>query len=114
MTELLKTALSAGSPPLRVANGVMPRTMSLPAVVFNIPAGDDDGDLDGGNGLRIARVQIDAWAEDPIMAEAVASEAEALLLASSLFAANSAFGFFTEYEEETQRYRFSRDFSVSF
>lgn len=112
---IVTAALKAGSPPLRVAQGLRPATMGLPAVTFFFPAFlDFDVDLLGAGGLRNVQVEVDAWANKPDEAEAVAEEAMALLLASAAFTAVPLPGGFTDQETDTLLFRVSRDFSIWF
>lgn len=111
---IVTAALKAGSPPLRVAQGVRPNTQDLPVVTFIFPAYlDFDVDLLGAGDLRNVQVQVDAWANKPDVAETIAEDAMALMLASAVFTA-VPLGGFSDQETDTRIYRVSRDFSVWF
>lgn len=106
-------ALSAGSPMPRVYPDVLPQMVTLPAIVFTVVGGVDDFHLEGLSGLLVRLVQVDAWAGTRISAEAMMADATAKMVGSGDFQVNAIdVAAVDGYEQETDRYRASREFTL--
>ncbi len=98
LSEDVFAALTTGSPmPLRVYPDVLPPLIQLPACTYQVVAGVDEFHLLGRAGLGRILVRVDVWST----------------MASSNFSVTGiditgADGF----EEDTERYRASREFII--
>lgn len=114
LQEAIHATLTAGSPALKVAFGIRPSEWgSADGVVFNIISDIDDEHLSGDSGYIAARVQVDAWSQNALRAEAMQIDARALMRTSVLLSAFTVGGF-RDRDEETGLYRASKDYSVGF
>jgi hypothetical protein len=109
----VRTALTSGSPALRVWYGYRPQGLTAAGVVFSIVDIVDDEHLRGDSNLARVRVQVDAYSTDAKESESLSDEARALMLASPLFQAITVLGL-ADFEDDTGLYRFTRDFAVWF
>lgn len=112
LREDVFAALTAGSPPIRAYPDVLPQVgVVLPVVTYSFIGGHDDWHLQGASGMRRRLLQVDSWAGTRLSADSVIDAVTALLEASTAFTVNGvsetgAGG----YEEETQRFRGSREY----
>ena len=113
LAEDVFAALTGGTPAARAYPEVLPQMPVLPALTYRLIAGTDDFHLQGRSGLVIRLVQVDAWATTRMGADRAMADASVLMVASQAFQVNGidVSGADT-YEEETQRYRASREFSI--
>lgn len=92
----------------RIYPQVRPQADPLPALVYTVVDDIPAGSLAGWtSGLSNARVQIDAYAKGYIAAETLADAVRTALATSTLPMSRR-----DGYEDETQLYRVSQDFSM--
>lgn len=114
LREDIFAALTSGTPNiLRVYPDALPQKAILPAVTFFTVAGKNDFHLQGQSGLVTRIVQIDAWAGTALSADNIMATVEELMVASSDFQVNAIdVSGADPYEQETERYRASREFTL--
>jgi hypothetical protein len=88
----------------RVYSEVLPQNGTVPAVVFNVVAGDSDADLEGPTGVGSRRVQIDSWAAllDGYSGGAAGLDVQAVFYLTERW----------DFEAETKLFRTSQDYEV--
>lgn len=116
LSEDIFAALTGGSPaPLRVYPDVLPSNVVLPAITYKVVAGVDDYHLLGRSHLARVLVRVDVWATVKLTTETIMeNEIIPLMEQSALFTVNAiditpADG---DFEEDTERYRASREFTI--
>lgn len=116
LAEDVFAALTTGSPlPLRVYPDVLPSNVVLPAITYLTVAGTDDFHLLGRSGLERLLIRIEVWSTIKLTAEEVMEQQIVpMMLAASTFTVNGIerTAVDGEFEEDTERYRASREFIV--
>lgn len=84
----------------------------LPAVTISLPSDAPQTTLDGDDGnLNNIRVQIDVWAETNDAAYALAELIRTRMQTAAASFRAVPISIFEEYETETRRHRYGRDYS---
>lgn len=113
LRNAIYNALTGVSPAIDVWPDQAPQDAGLPRFVFLFVAGTDEVLLDGYGSTARRVIQVDAWANDPDVADAMIEDAKAALGASSAFDVGSVSeNGATGYDEDGKLYRASRDFSL--
>jgi hypothetical protein len=113
LRESIYSALTAGSPPLRVYAGLLPQKPVLPAVVYTIVFRHDEEDLAGNDcDLTNAHVQTDSYSTTEKEADATAATVRELMRSASDFNTFTLPGGLDEHETDTELYRVMREYSV--
>lgn len=115
LRNAIYSALTGVSPAIDVWPDQAPQNAGLPRFVFLFVAGEDSVLLDGYGTTGRRTVQVDAWANDPDIADAMIEDAKAALAASTAFSVGSVNETgATGYDEDGKLYRASRDFSLHY
>jgi hypothetical protein len=106
------TALTTGGG-LTAYPDAAPQNVTYPVIVFQVVAGHDEVYLDGYAGLVNRLVQIDAYANDPDVADALIETIKTRLGAATAFrvAAVNISGA-DSFDDDAKMYRASREFSL--
>jgi hypothetical protein len=92
-----------------------PQQAVYPLVVFLNVGGHDDWHLEGSSGLRRRVVQVDVWASDPDVADALMERMIFRMKTGSGFSLTGiAVAGAPPYEPDTKLYRVSREFILWF
>jgi hypothetical protein len=109
-------AATAGSPTVRVYPEVLPQAGSiLPAATFTVVGGSDDMHLAGKSNTGFRLFQVDTWASSRLGADNLMDDIQTRILAAAAFVVVGIdVSGAPRYEEETKRYRASKEFTVRF
>lgn len=108
-------AATAGSPSVRLYPEVMPQQPVLPAATFTVIAGRDDMHIAGKSNTGERIFQVDTWASSRLSADSLMDDIQSRLLAATAFGVVAIdMSGAPRYEEETRRYRASKEFTVRF
>lgn len=109
-------AATAGSPTIRLYPEVLPQEGSiLPAATFTVVGGFDDMHMGGVSNTGMRLFQVDAWASSRLSADNLMDGIQTRLLAATTFVVVGVdVSGAPRYEEETKRYRASKEFTVRF
>ena len=108
-------AATAGSPTIRMYPEVMPQQPVLPAATFTVISGRDDMHIAGKSNTGERIFQVDAWASSRLGADTLMDDVQSRLLQATAFTIVAIdMSGAPRYEEETRRYRASKEFMVRF
>ena len=109
-------AATAGSPSLRLYPEVLPQDGAiLPAATFTVVGGLDDMHMGGKSNTGMRLVQVDAWASSRLSADNLMDDIQSRLLTATTFVVVGIdVSGAPRYEDETKRYRASKEFSIRF
>jgi len=113
--ENIAAALTSGSPPAVCAYPeILPQKCVLPAVTYTIITGRYDFHLLGPSGTARHMVQVDCWAGTRLSADQLMDQSIIPLMCA--YSGFSVAGIYENdaprFEDDTRRYRASRDFVV--
>ena len=109
VSETVIEALS----PLRAHKGHLPDKRTLPAIVVQVVAGNDEWTLEGDDELKRRVIQLDAWSSTETGADTYMAQARTAMLASTDFAvAGVNVSGAPDYDEEANLYRSSFEFTI--
>lgn len=108
-------AATAGSPTIRLYPEILPQVVTLPAVTCTVVGGFDDMHMAGVENTGTRVFQVDAWASTRLSADNLIEDVQSRLLAATTFlVVGIDVSGAPRYEEETKRYRASKEFMVRF
>lgn len=97
---------------------ILPKSPTMPALVYHKVSGPRVHDLDGASGRALPRIQIDSWADTYTGAQALAAAVRGSLdgyngLLTTIRATFKLDNEIDDYEEDTKLYRVIQDYIIS-